>query len=281
MNFLPCVVQIDHGRCDMVMGAFFQSGFAADAPAAADVFAAVKVHGEAGAVNGALLTEGIFGGSGQMGGNVGRIAGEDALPADIAGDEAVAGKIPLPRPAEVQVAVSRLHTVKRLVPNAGASFAKVALAVMNEICRNKGLVVPNALSSIVEIIAVASRQLDGAAVIPAVGGGIKRGKENALTVIFLPPEGYCQPAVMRAASVYAIEREAIISYGESTGLAGEAFPAIAKEPAQHPARGDGMIIAEGQGVAMPRCAADFAPRAPGTKPKSRRGCHLDGEDESR
>ena len=250
-------------------------------PAAADVFAAVKIHGEAGAVDGTLLTEGIFRSSGQMGGNVGRIAGEDALPADIEGDEAVARKIPFPRPAEVQVAIRRLRTVKRLVPNAGTSFAKAALAVMNEIRRNKGLVVPNALSSIVEIIAVASRQLDGGAVIPAVGGGKKRGKENALTVIFLPPDGYRQPAVMRAASVDAIEREAMIPYGESIGFAGEPFPAIAKEAAQHPAWGDGTIIAEGQGVALPRCAADFAPRAPGAKPKSRRSCHLDGEDKSR
>ena len=61
----------------MVMGAFFQSGFAADAPIAADVFAAVKVHGEAGAVDGALLTEGIFWGGGQISGNVGRMTGED------------------------------------------------------------------------------------------------------------------------------------------------------------------------------------------------------------
>ena len=216
-----------------------------------------------------------------MSGNVGRMTGEDALPANIEGYKAIVGKVPFPRAAELQVAIRHLRTVKRLVPNAGAGFAKAALAVMNEIRRNKGLVVPNALSSIVEIIAVASRQLDGAAVIPAVGGGKKRGKENALTVIFLSPEGYRQPAVMRAVSVDAIEREAMIPYGEFIGFAGETFPAIAKEAAQHPARGDGTIIAEGQGVALPRCAADFAPRAPGAKPKSRRGCHLDGEDESR
>ena len=216
-----------------------------------------------------------------MSGNVGRMTREDSLPTDIEGYKAIVGKIPFPRPAELQVAIRRLRTVKRLVPNAGTSFAKAALAVMNEICRNKGLVVPNALSSIVKIIAVASRQLDDGAVIPAVGGGKKRGKENALTVIFLSPEGYRQPAVMRAVSVDAIECEAMIPYGESIGFAGEPFPAIAKEPAQHPVRGDGTIIAEGQGVALPRCAADFAPRAPGAKPKSRRSCNLDGEDESR